>query len=171
MPAPTHPLIDEPASRPAAPRCCRSANGLRFLARRSARPRPDHELGTCAAVRPCEPRTGYWWNSGIDAGPRATASRHVTFCAAVSLRARVHLPHADAAALRVDCPVPGPWDRFWHLSDGGFFEILGAYELIRRRVPRIIVCDASADPNYEMGSFANLVRKVRIDFHAEIVPF
>ena len=38
---------------------------------------------------------------------------------------------------------PGPWDRYWYLSDGGHFEVLGAYELIRRRVPRIIVCDGS----------------------------
>jgi hypothetical protein len=57
------------------------------------------------------------------------------------------------------------------LSDGGHFEVLGGYELIRRRVPRMIVCDGSADPTYQMGSIANLIRKARIDFDAEITPF
>jgi hypothetical protein len=66
---------------------------------------------------------------------------------------------------------PGPWERFWHLADGGFFENTGAYELIRRRVPRIILCDGSADPNYRCDSFSDLVRKVRIDFAAHVDPF
>ena len=64
----------------------------------------------------------------------------------------------------------GPWEQYWYLSDGGHFEVLGAYELIRRRVPRIIVCDASCDPAYTMDSIANLIRKARIDFNAEIEP-
>ena len=28
----------------------------------------------------------------------------------------------------------GPWVPYWYLSDGGFFENLGVYELLRRRV-------------------------------------
>jgi hypothetical protein len=66
---------------------------------------------------------------------------------------------------------PGPWARYWYLSDGGFFENLAAYELIRRRVPRMIVCDGSADPSYQFDDLANLLRKARIDFDAEIIPF
>jgi hypothetical protein len=38
-------------------------------------------------------------------------------------------------------------------------------------VPRIIIGDGGADPTYQFNDFANLVRKVRIDFDAEIVPF
>jgi hypothetical protein len=56
------------------------------------------------------------------------------------------------------------------LSDGGFFEVTGAYELIRRRVPRIIICDAHADPRYELDSIADLTRKARLDFHATLEP-
>jgi hypothetical protein len=66
---------------------------------------------------------------------------------------------------------PGPWERFWHISDGGFFENLATYELVRRRVPRIIVCDGGADPSYEFDDFAELVRKVRVDFGARIESF
>jgi hypothetical protein len=63
---------------------------------------------------------------------------------------------------------PGPWERFWHISDGGYFENLAAYELVRRRVPRIIVNDGGADPSYEFEDFAEFVRKVRIDFNARV---
>ena len=31
--------------------------------------------------------------------------------------------------------------RFWYLSDGGYFEVTGAYELLRRRLPFVIVTD------------------------------
>jgi hypothetical protein len=62
----------------------------------------------------------------------------------------------------------GPSRRHWYLSDGGHFENTGCYELIRRRVPFIICSDAGQDPNYEFADFANLVRKARIDFGAEI---
>jgi hypothetical protein len=62
----------------------------------------------------------------------------------------------------------GPARRHWYLSDGGHFENTGCYELIRRRVPFIICSDAGQDPRYEFADFANLVRKARIDFGAEI---
>ncbi len=62
----------------------------------------------------------------------------------------------------------GPCKQLWNLSDGGHFENTGAYELIRRRVPKIVVIDAEADPDYQFEGLGNLVRKVRIDFDAEI---
>ena len=48
---------------------------------------------------------------------------------------------------------------------------MGAYELIRRQIPRIIVCDGGADPDYQFDCLAELVRKVRIDFGARIESF
>ena len=36
----------------------------------------------------------------------------------------------------------------WYLSDGGHFENTAAYELIRRRVPRIILLDNGRDEGY-----------------------
>jgi hypothetical protein len=62
----------------------------------------------------------------------------------------------------------GPARRHWYLSDGGHFENTGCYELIRRRVPFIICSDAGQDPQYDFVDLANLVRKARIDFGAEI---
>jgi hypothetical protein len=63
---------------------------------------------------------------------------------------------------------PGSGARRWYLSDGGHFENLGGYELIRRRLPRMLVVDAEADPEYRFEGLANLVRKARLDFGAEI---
>jgi hypothetical protein len=54
------------------------------------------------------------------------------------------------------------------LTDGGHFENLGVYELIRRELPFIIVSDAGADPGFQFSDLANLVERVRVDFGAKI---
>ncbi len=54
------------------------------------------------------------------------------------------------------------------LTDGGHFENLGLYELIRRRARLIIVCDAGADPDYDFSDLSNAIEKVRVDFGALI---
>jgi hypothetical protein len=56
----------------------------------------------------------------------------------------------------------------WNLSDGGHFENTAAYELIRRRLPFIICSDNGADPHYGFSDVENLIRRVRIDFGAEV---
>lgn len=61
--------------------------------------------------------------------------------------------------------------RNWYLTDGGHFENMGVYELVRRRVPLIILCDAEQDDDFTFPGLANLVRKARIDFHTEITFF
>jgi hypothetical protein len=53
---------------------------------------------------------------------------------------------------------------FVYLSDGGHFDNLGAYELVRRRCKKIYICDAGADPKSTCHELALLIRKVRIDF-------
>ena len=58
--------------------------------------------------------------------------------------------------------------RFIELSDGGHFENLGIYELIRRRVDSIIVSDGSADEQFTFGDLANAIERVRSDFGAYI---
>lgn len=55
-----------------------------------------------------------------------------------------------------------------YLSDGGHYENSGAYALIGRRVPLILVIDAGADPDYRFADLENLVRKARLDLGAEI---
>ena len=59
-------------------------------------------------------------------------------------------------------------DRLLNLSDGGHHENLGIYPLIKRRCKVIIASDAGADPNFNFGDLANLIRKVRIDLGVKI---
>ena len=60
-------------------------------------------------------------------------------------------------------------DRFnIHLSDGGHFENLGVYELLRRRCKVIIASDATADPGFTFTDLGKLVELARVDFGIEI---
>jgi hypothetical protein len=58
---------------------------------------------------------------------------------------------------------------FLQLTDGGHFENLALYEMIRRRLKLIIVCDGTADPQYTFSELANAMQKVRTDFGALII--
>jgi hypothetical protein len=58
--------------------------------------------------------------------------------------------------------------RYSLITDGGHFENLGLYELVRRRLKLIIVCDATADPTFKFADLANAIQKVRADFGALI---
>lgn len=51
-----------------------------------------------------------------------------------------------------------------HLSDGGHFENLGIYELVRRRCPFIIASDAGGDPDFKFSDLGRAVERVRADF-------
>lgn len=55
-----------------------------------------------------------------------------------------------------------------HLSDGGHFENLGVYELVRRRCRVIVASDCGADPAVTFADVARLVRLVRRDFGVDI---
>ena len=55
-----------------------------------------------------------------------------------------------------------------YLSDGGHFENLAIYELIRRRCRVIIACDAGADPSCVCNDLASAVEKCRVDFDTRI---
>jgi hypothetical protein len=59
-------------------------------------------------------------------------------------------------------------DPYIHLSDGGHFENLALYELIRRHCRYIIVSDAGMDKDFTFGDFGRAVRRVREDFGVEI---
>lgn len=54
------------------------------------------------------------------------------------------------------------------LTDGGHFDNLAVYELIRRKLDLIIVSDAGADPECCFDDFGNMVEKVRVDFGVKI---
>lgn len=55
-----------------------------------------------------------------------------------------------------------------YLSDGGHFENLGIYELVRRRCRFIIAIDAGADPQFKFDDLGNAIRKCRNDFGVSI---
>lgn len=58
--------------------------------------------------------------------------------------------------------------RYVYLSDGGHFDNLALYELIRRRCRFIVVSDAGADPDMTFEDVGNAVRKCCTDFGVEI---
>jgi hypothetical protein len=55
-----------------------------------------------------------------------------------------------------------------YLSDGGHFENLAIYELVRRRCRVIIACDAGADPCCTCNDLAGAIEKCRVDFKTDI---
>lgn len=58
--------------------------------------------------------------------------------------------------------------KYVHLSDGGHFENLGLYELVRRRCRFILSVDAAADPARGFADLGNAVQKCRVDFGVDI---
>jgi hypothetical protein len=50
-----------------------------------------------------------------------------------------------------------------YLSDGGHFENLGLYEMVRRRCRTIVVLDGGCDPDFSYDDLGNALRKIRID--------
>jgi hypothetical protein len=57
---------------------------------------------------------------------------------------------------------------FVYLSDGGHFENLGLYELIRRRCKFIIVSDAGCDEAFSFQDLGNAIEKCRADLQVDI---
>ena len=57
---------------------------------------------------------------------------------------------------------------FVYTSDGGHFENLGIYELVRRRCRYIIACDGEQDAQTRFTGLGNALRRCRTDFGAEI---
>jgi hypothetical protein len=59
-------------------------------------------------------------------------------------------------------------ERWVYLSDGGHFENLGIYEMVRRRCRLIVVSDAGCDPDYSFADLGNALRKIWIDLGVRI---
>ncbi len=58
--------------------------------------------------------------------------------------------------------------KYVYLSDGGHFENLGLYEMVRRRCRYIVVSDAGCDKEYKFEDLGNAVRKIAIDLGVKI---
>jgi predicted acylesterase/phospholipase RssA len=57
---------------------------------------------------------------------------------------------------------------FVQLSDGGHFENLAFYELIRRKLRLIIVCDGSGDVEFKFANLQTTLRRIEADFGASV---
>jgi hypothetical protein len=57
---------------------------------------------------------------------------------------------------------------FVYLTDGGHFDNMGLYELVRRRCYQIVICDAEEDVGPVFQGIGMAIRKCRIDFGVEI---
>ncbi len=57
---------------------------------------------------------------------------------------------------------------FVYLTDGGHFENMGLYELVRRHCMTIVICDAEQDGDLNFSGIGMAIRKCRIDCGAEI---
>ena len=103
-------------------------------------------------------RLGYWWDSGTTDVSQRKLRKFLTQV----------FPVQTFLLKELIADFNGPEGRYWYLSDGGHFENLGAYELIRRRVKLCVIIDVGADADYTFEDLGNLVRKARLDFGAEI---
>jgi hypothetical protein len=113
-------------------------------------------------------RLGYWWYSGMSVSWRRRVPTKGGLWEWVE-RQFFRLFQAQWLLLcELRGRFGGPWHRYWYLSDGGNFELSGAYELLRRRVPFVILCDASHDPKHHGSTLAALVRLALVDFGAQI---
>jgi hypothetical protein len=100
-------------------------------------------------------RLGYWARNA-HAGPRA-----------------VHTPNHFLPGLYEITSITGGGGyredrKFIQLSDGGHFENLAFYELIRRRLRLILVLDGGADPDFSFSDLQTTLRRIDTDFGARI---
>jgi hypothetical protein len=57
---------------------------------------------------------------------------------------------------------------YLYLSDGGHFENLGVYELVRRRCRLVVAVDAGADGQFDFSDLGNAIRKCATDLNVDI---
>ena len=55
-----------------------------------------------------------------------------------------------------------------YLSDGGHFDNLGVYEMLRRRCRIIVSIDAGCDPEYHYTDLGRALRMASIDLHVTV---
>ena len=110
-------------------------------------------------------RLGHWWWSGVNPGDRP-----VRFALTDRLRLALEWALPVQVHLLEECTArfPGSASRHWYLSDGGHYENTAAHELLRRRLPLILLSDNGQDPGRGMTDLANLVAKARVDLDADI---
>ena len=109
-------------------------------------------------------RLGRWWDSGVVRPPKEDCKLGLKIENTIARLFPVQTCLLDEFLAR----FPGVSRRHWYLSDGGHFENMGGYELVRRRLPMIIIVDGEQDTDFTFEGLSNLVRKARLDFGAEV---
>lgn len=120
------------------------------------------KLGLAMAFTFANVRLGYWWWSPNVCTCKTPAN---AFTRAISVPFGTFVYLFNEMTARYSRAYKRKY-----LTDGGHFENSGAYRLIQRRVPLILVADNGADPKYRFEDLENLVRKVRLDFGGEMQP-
>jgi len=59
-------------------------------------------------------------------------------------------------------------EAYIYLSDGGHFDNLGLYEMLRRRCMTIVISDAGADPEFKLEDLGSALRKASIDLGVSV---
>ena len=112
-------------------------------------------------------RMGYWWNSFVDPVRRVRQAVW-TNLKVLGFNLTRQFPVAMSLLDELTSRFHGTQRQYWYLSDGGHFENMGGYELVRRRIPSIVMVDAEEDPDYKFEGLANFIRRVRVDFGADV---
>jgi len=99
-------------------------------------------------------RLGWWLGNPGSAGEQTFRNEGPTFAIWPLVEEALGLTTDDRA--------------YVYLSDGGHFENLGLYEMIRRRCRYIVVSDAGCDRDFTFEDLSNAVRKIEIDLGVTI---
>jgi hypothetical protein len=99
-------------------------------------------------------RLGSWLGNPGKAGEKTWRQEGPTSAIASIVR--------EAFGLTNDC------SRYVYLSDGGHFENLGVYEMVRRRCRYIVVSDGGCDATFTYEDLGNALRKLRIDMKVPV---
>jgi hypothetical protein len=78
-------------------------------------------------------------------------------------------PNSPLVLLWETLGLTGTGAKWVYLSDGGHFENLGLYEMMRRECGLMVVSDAGADPRYKFEDLSNAIQKARVDLGATTV--
>jgi hypothetical protein len=99
-------------------------------------------------------RLGAWLGNPGPAGARTYKHEGPRFAAVPLIQEALGMTTEDRA--------------YAYLSDGGHFENLGLYEMVRRRCRFIVVSDGGCDPDCAFEDLGNAVRRVAIDLKVKI---
>jgi hypothetical protein len=143
----------------------------------AAWPPDDSHVPTLASAMTA---SGAAFNSHMGGRSMAFGPAVTFLMAALNLRLGLWLPHPSKFAHKRYRLFPGLWfyremlgqsranGAYVHLSDGGHFENMALYELVRRHCRYIIASDCGADADVAFDDLGNVVRRVREDFGVEI---